>query len=373
MKKILMISGSLPPIRCGVGYYTHRLLMNFKSSNIEFDILTSAGADSDFKQSRYFSVADWKIRRVPRLIRHARHSGAELIHIQYPTVPYKRQLGINLLPWLIRLFIPRVKLIVTLHEYYGSSRLGRMRSRLTARPAKRIIVSNNWDYYSLPNRLRKRSVIIPIGSNLDIAPRSTAKYTGLLKKNGLDPELPTIIFFGFAFPNKGLENLINAMAAPTLDDWQLLLLSSLEENDDYQRNLIGLIKKLNKEKRKAAVAGFLSDEEVSIALQEGKYFILPQPLPLSPKSSTAIAAVQHGLIVVSTGSDTPKMQLPFKHEENCYLLDSMTPEGIAKSIASIETDPKLRREIGEGLKDLQKYFGWENIVEAHERLYEELQ
>jgi glycosyltransferase involved in cell wall biosynthesis len=367
MKKVLMISGSLPPIRCGVGDYAYKLVAQLADAGLDFDVLSTAGVDEKIPVPLR-TVPNWKVTGLPRILRAIRQSGAEIIHIQYPAVGYRRQLGINLLPYALRLLRPRLRIIITLHEYHQSRWIGKLRNRITIWPAHEIIVSNQPD----KNVLGKKSRIIPIGSNIDTAASDPAFYAKVLQSHQLDPAKPTLMFFGYPFPSKRLEILLDAFEEPQLQNHQLLLVGGgIDGNNAYQKMLRQKIAKLNHTVRRIGATGFMEGQDISKLMQEGRYFVLPNAGPLSAKSSTAITAVEHGMIVISRGAGTPDATAPFSHLKNCFLLNEVSARSIADTIDHLENSAEQRRQILSGLKALQKYFSWDHIVKEHIKLYEE--
>lgn len=367
MKKILIVSGSIPPIKCGVGYYTHRLVSE-SEGKLNLSLLSTKGVSSDLIVPLK-TTDDWRIRRLPKILSLIKQTAPEVVHIQYPAIGYGRQLGINLLPYLLRIKHPRLKLIVTLHEYHESRLIGKIRDLITVAPVHRIIVSNHADKAALPIILRRKTSVIPIGSNFAKAPRNRKNFLKLVKKVGLDPSKEILMFFGFTYPNKRLEILLDALALPAAQDYQCLLLTALDPHSPYQSMLLKKIEKINQPHIRLGVAGFLPDNQVSEVLQEGRYFILPQSKPINAKSSTAITAVTHGLVLVSAGSDVSAETKPFRHMINCYLAVPLTSSAIIEALISLQKGDNLER-ISEGALSLESYFSWAAIVKGHIKIYE---
>lgn len=356
----------MPPIRCGIGYYLNRLL---DYTTHPFRVLTTSGTDIHTRADATYYVPSWKIRDLPELIRTAKKDHPSIIHIQYPALGYGRQLGINFLPYCLRLFT-RSKIIITLHEFHASRFIGKTRNLITTLPCHRVIVSNTRDQAALPWILRRKSSIIPIGSNIPLAPRNRQYFNTLLARAGFSKSSKTAVFFGFAFAAKGIET---ALEAAYKSGTQLLLLSELDENNPYHKKLIAKIDILKAQGARIFATGYLSDQEVSEVLQECDYFLLPQPLPLTAKSGTAIAAAVHGLIIVSTADSDPKMNLPYRNKDNAVLLKRVGPLTLAKALTGLQVDPELESTIKKHAKELSQYFSWEGIAEEHELLYKGMQ
>ena len=179
-KKILYISGSMPPLRCGIGFYTNTFLSNIPTG---FDLLTTSGLNSHKSAEHNLYMDDWKMLRLPKMLRFCRRGNYKIIHIQYPAKGYGRQLGINLLPYLVRIFTS-AKLVVTLHEYHGSGFMGKSRDFITVLPAHRIIVSNAYDFEALPRILRRKGSVIPIGSNIPVAKPNPKTFHAIMQRAG---------------------------------------------------------------------------------------------------------------------------------------------------------------------------------------------
>lgn len=361
MTKTLYISGSMPPLHCGVGFYTNRLLDYLEPG---FDLLTSQGLDTHKSASKTLYTPDWKIRRLIALVKVCKQGNYDIIHVQYPAKGYKRNLGINTLTHLVRLFT-KSKVVVTLHEYHGSGLLGKTRNLITALPAHRIIVSNPYDLDSLPWILKRNAKIIPIGSNIIKANKNAGFYNELLKEAGFSKSKTSAVFFGFAFPNKGLETLIEAAE---MGNFQVILLSDLNPVDSYQHELLEKIGKARKKSAKIYPAGYLDDKAVSAVLQEADCFVLPQPLPLTAKSGTAIAAALHRLPIISTAATKPELNLPYINNQNSILLKEMSPSKLSDAITALQSAKISNAE----LNKLAEYFSWEDIAAKHELLYKEL-
>lgn len=357
MKNLLYVSGSMPPLKCGIGFYTERLLTE---SSGTFDLLTTQGMHAHKNAGKTLFTPDWKVRSLPSLIKICRQY--RIIHIQYPAVGYKRNLGINLLPYIIRL-ASRSKIVITLHEYHGSGFLGKTRNFITTLASHTIAVSNQYDLEKMPRILKRKARIIPIGSNIPVAPANTEYTASVMQEAGFSDTKKLAAFFGFAFASKGLEHAIDAAVKAK---FQLLLITKLNETDSYHQSLLDKIARAKEEGAKIHVTGYQDNEKVSQLLQEADYFILPQTIPLTGKSGTAIAAVDHGLTVISTAAGEPGLNLPYVHTVNSILLNPMNSDAISDALAGDISISEAE------VKKLKNYFSWDTIIKEHSRLYEEI-
>src|ERR1700733_10933458 len=99
--RILLISGSLPPMKCGVGDYTASLARALgRCKNTSVAVLTDVAAppvppDLEFE---VFPIADgWRMLDVFLIASTARRWRPDIVHVQYPTQGYGRRF----LPWLL--------------------------------------------------------------------------------------------------------------------------------------------------------------------------------------------------------------------------------------------------------------------------------
>lgn len=365
MQRVLMISGSLPPMKCGVGHYTSTLLRSMVKKPIRLSVLTSANLQSSNPNIRTYTTPGWRLRDLPGIIRCCKHADVDIIHIQYPTVGYGRQLGINLLPLLLRLLVRKPHTVITLHEYFSSPLLGRIRNLITILFAQTIIVSNYADKNALPRVANKKAILIPIGSGIEEISPETEATTPPVKdiKEG-----KMILFFGFAFPSKQLELLIKALKS--LPDNQLIIASDLNSEDNYHQRLLEMINTNNSRAGfdQIRVIGFQPPHILRSLLQQSLCFVLPQASPLNPKSSTIVAAIRYAIPVIGKLGEAYE-NAPFVNNQNSLLLETVSSESISQAISRL-ADKEFRDMLSMNLAKISGDYSWGVIVDKHLRLYE---
>ena len=366
MKKILVINGSASPLKCGVGYYGEALVAALAHS-AHVEVLTTEGLGQTIPgASQVHHIANWKISRLGAITSLIKSAKPDIVHIQYPAVGYKRELGINLLPLWLRLSSRKLPVIVTLHEYYGSVLLGKIRDLITVFAAHKVIVSNEYDRDALPRLIRRKTVIVPIGHNFKRAPKNRAAYESFMQQAGLSPNEPTIAYFGFVNASKGVDVLVQAASQIKA---QVLILADLNPSDPYQQKIRSLVEAANQQGAHIYVAGFLENTILSQVLQECLLFVLAQPLPLTAKTSTAISAVEHGLVLVSTAARQPRYNFPYINDKNAALLSRATESEIARVCNELLVNPQKANQLRNN-PELLNYFAWETIAQKHIELYD---
>lgn len=360
--RVLFVSGSYPPINCGIGYYMARLCKALEAEGYEdFSILTSQDVDHDAHVLPW--VNKWSFSAWPQVVRAIKQVEPELVHIQYSSVRYGRRPFISLLPHLLKLRYPKLKLIVTLHEYHDASSLGRRREDVLIAPIREVIVSNDEDRRMLKAKFGKKKIEqIPIGPMVDIAKMSGDTKTKLAKR--YNPKHKTLLMsWGIIDAAKGTDQLVLAMG--NLPDCKLVIVGEYDESVAFHRELKALIDASSAD---IEWVGYLDNHDTSQLLQICDLVVLPYTQPVSLRRSTVLSSLLHGKPIVTTGPAST----PLKHRDNCYLIDSNDPDSLVNAIEELRNDPKLSRMLGERAAKLAADFNWESIARKHVELYKKI-
>jgi len=352
-------------MECGVGYYTASLVEQMSEASQNLTVLTAAPAKEIESFADILVARGWRIRDLLSLVRQCKEVHADIIHIQYPAVGYGHQLGINLLPWLLRLNVRSSRLVITLHEYFGSRLIGRIRNLITIIPAQTVIVSNQADQQSLPGFLRSRVSIIPLGSSIETTSPNTEAAKTLLHN---DKGFSTILFFGFAFPSKRLELLIDTMKLVT--NKQLVVAANLNHQDSYHEGLVDAIKAHNKSVgfEQIRIIGSQPRDILTALLQQSSCFVLPQAIPINGKSSTLVTAIRCGAPIIGKKGSS-KENWPLANQKNALLIEEITNQSLAEAVNALD-NPELVRTLKAGLAELAGRYSWNTVVAAHMAIYE---
>jgi len=368
MKRVLFINGSASPLKCGVGYYGE-IIAKELAKTCEVHLLTSSGLGSADGIAGLHHIKNWKVARLPKITSVIKAIKPDVVHIQYPANGYKRELGINLLTIWLRIFMPRTPVVVTLHEYYGSALLGRIRNIITVFAAKKIIVSNQYDLDKLPSFLKRKISIVPIGSNVPVAKPNRELFESFMGRANLKLDRPVLAYFGFINESKGVDVLVGAAKDIKA---HVLILSQLNKDNEYHNQIADAITVANNQGASVYLAGFLENTQLSQILQQCDLFTLPQPLPLTAKSGTAIAAAEHGLVIVSTAAEQSKYNLPYINDKNAVLLGNVNEQTFAETCNKLLNNPSKMKQLKNNTAELADYFAWPAIAKKHSELYDSI-
>jgi glycosyltransferase involved in cell wall biosynthesis len=104
---------------------------------------------------------------------------------------------------------------------------------------------------------------------------------------------------------------------------------------------------------------------VSAHLLAGDVCVLPYRDGASFRRGSLMAALEHGLCLVSTRP----AEADLVDGENCRLAPAGSPQALAGILDELADDEVARRRLGFEAANLAKRFGWPAIAEKHLNLY----
>jgi glycosyltransferase involved in cell wall biosynthesis len=358
--KVLLVSGSFPPLACGVGDYTQRLASALRASpGIDVGVLTSIGAESSEGEAiRMFArMKTWRVAEAPTFLRVLKEWAPDVLHIQYPTQGY----GHGRLPSLIPLLACTrgVRVVRTWHEAPGVRRTpGFLLEILPA--GRNIVVRPNFRRLSHPaNRwlLDRFGLRYIMGASAIPPSRLSDAARRKLRNSLLDGRNRLIVFFGFLYPFKGVE-LLFQIGDPERD--RIVIAGAPDVDPDYRASLEALAAQppWNGEVR---FAGYMPDAAVADLLAAADVVVLPFLRGGGTWNSSIHAAVLQGTPVVSTSTEWTG----FDEDNNLYLA---RPGDVADMRAGLDRVAGKRRAIDRDATGEQ----WRRIAEDHLAVYREV-
>ncbi len=393
--RIGLITGEYPPDQGGVGDFTHELGQALATLSHEIHVITSASHNlqpetrNSVVVHRSIHGWGWDCWRDISRLHDALHF--DVLNTQYQTAAYGMHSAINLLPLRLRTgteLCPHT--VVTFHDLkapYLFPKAGHLRwwvNLVLARWSDAVVATNAEDFARLSTYSFIRSLsLIPIGSNISPEPPADYDREAWRADRGLKPDDLLLSYFGFLNESKGGETLVRALARLVqstsniqypISNIQLMMVggkigSSDPTNVAYLKKIEGLIEELGLTDE-VFWTGYTPQPEVSANLLASDVCVLPYRDGASFRRGSFMAALAHGLPIVST---RPKVDVPeLRHGENILLVPPDAPVALAEAIARLAVDAGLRRRLGEGAARLTQDFTWGKIAEKTETLYEEI-
>lgn len=381
---VLFITGEYPPMQGGVGDYTWKLASTLAEMGVDVHVLTAEEAGPAHLlpagvENVYPVVGRWGwglARQVNIVVANA---SADIVHIQYQAAAFDLHPAINLLPRFLRDSPARVA--VTFHDLrtpYVFPKAGPLRWRANlelARHSDAVIVTNAEDYLRLSAtpELESRLHEIPIGAN--VLPDLPASYdrTAQRARYGVGSDDLLLCYFGFLNASKGGEELMDTVAALVADGVPAYLLmigghvgASDPTNAAYLDHVRRRVADLGLRHR-VHWTGFVGADEVSAAFAAADIAVLPYRDGASFRRGSLMAALAHGMPIVST---TPAVAIPqLRHGDNIWLAQVGSSESLTAGVISLFRDAALRQRLADGACRLASTFAWDSIAARHIEMY----
>ena len=352
--RVLLVAGAFPPLHCGIGDYTARLaeeLANDEGTKVA--VLTKEESkDVRLERVEIFPVVkNWAMSDLPVIVKVVRDWKPDLVHIQYPSQGFTRRLP-SLLPIISRLM--GVQVVQTWHESY---RWRAWAHFLVLYVAAKGLIFVRPNYLDLLPRVFRGLVK---ARQWAFIPNATALPTSILvpekklrlRNQYLNGRKRLIVYFGFVYPNKGIERLFD-IANPATD---ALIIAGATPDTAYAGQLKGLIDS-GAWAGHARFTGFMDAEDAADLLAVADAVVLPF-LDGGGEWNTSIhSGLAQGTLVITTALE-PRGDEP---ERNLFTAPINDTEAMRAAL-----DLLAGRKIALTGRDLK----WKNIAARHRDFYQ---
>ena len=332
--KLLMISGSFPPVTCGVGDYTEKLINALSHFDIEIELMANI---------------DFSISQTLKIIKKINSINPNIIHIQYPAEGF----GYGILPQILSL---TYKTIITLHEV-SQFHLIRKLWLVPFTFRSDLVFSTKYELDYLKKIFpwfKNKSFVIPIGSN--ISPSNSSNKNEHKNKS-------EIIYFGLIRPKKGIEKVLELarLLKEHNSTYTIKIIGkTFRDNSEYFDNLINSSNDLP-----VNWSINLSEKEVEMEINNHLFAYLPFPDGASERRGSLLALLTSNLLVFTTrGKFTPL-------EMNDLVLFIQNPNELnyfLKNQSQNELINILENRSAK-IKSYLNQFEWKSIASKHYDIY----
>jgi glycosyltransferase involved in cell wall biosynthesis len=246
------------------------------------------------------------------------------------------------------------------------------------------VLTNPADWSRLAGtRLAPKLVPIVIGSNIQCEPPPGYDRAACRAQWGAGPDDWLLGYFGFLNVGKGGGTLMRALAELVQAGHPARLLmvggqigSSDPTNRAYLERVEALIRELGLTDR-VQWTGFMPNDQVSANLLAADCAVLPYREGATLRHGSLMAALAHGLPIVSTEAEnaSPDLDGIFPAViggQNALLSAPEDHVAIARAVTRVMTDDELRARLRRASLDLASHFEWDAIARKHLELYERL-
>ena len=303
---MLIITGTYPPERCGVGDYTQCLLS------------TETGG-----KWHLFYRKHWQLGELGSLCKALRKTTDKVVNLQYPTMGYSTNITPHLLALYAVVFLRR-KLILTIHEY---SQLG-WKGKLALKPlfalAATTVFTTDFElrYAKRRNPLLRRGAVIKIGSNIPAAEHDLRTAVARAWDLG---------YFGYLRPNKGLEEFLSVAERLKKERKDAGIYVMGQTQPEFAAYHTPIVRRLGE----LGIVHFAdkNKEEAAELLNDTKIAYLHYPDGLSERRGSFLASAVNGCVVVSSeGAFTTEEQ-----KRRIILADANQAYGVICDLLNDET------------------------------------
>lgn len=359
--RVLLITGSYPPMRCGVGDYCCRLANSLAADpDVKVGVLTSDfnGMPDKIHGIEIFKLINkWSLSEVLKVIRTINSWSPHVVHIQYPTQGY----GSGFLPWVVPLisYLMGKKIVQTWHE--GASIFHVWKLFLKSVVPSGVVVVRPLYKDNLHPLLRwclwgKRLVFIP---NASAIPRVdlNEQDKSTLKTKYLNQQKRLIVFFGFVYPHKGTE-LLFEIADPATD--HIVIAGEIGAAGIYEQEITQCAS-AQTWLGKVTITGFLPAEEIAALLAVADAVILPFRRGGGEWNTSIHGAVLNDAFVITTSLS----KNGYDENQNVYFA---AVDNVHEMKTALTLYAGKRRESKNKIRGDE----WRRIANEHRMLYENI-
>jgi glycosyltransferase involved in cell wall biosynthesis len=356
--RILLVTGSFPPMRCGVGDYTACLSVALSElPGMTVGVLTdqaAAGAKPDRGVDVMPVVKNWSAFRLPGIVRLIKRWNPDVVHLQYPTQGYAGWLGPWMLPPLLYGF--RIPVVQTWHEY-PPMRTHYYHLSLAMVPGGLVVVRP--DYLEMASPVyryligRKQYRFIPNAATVPRL-RICEEDRCLVRERFGASDRKLVVYFGFLFPHKGVD-LLFEIADPARH--HLVVAGEMNSHDAYHAALRTRISQPPWAGR-VTVTGFVAPDEGSLIMAAADAVVLPFRNGGGPWNTSLHGAMLQGVFVLTTSRD----RSGYDAEHNVYYAQ---PGNVDEMRLALDRYMGCRTEEA----TVDHYVNWATIAAEHQDLY----
>jgi glycogen synthase len=223
-----------------------------------------------------------------------------------------------------------------------------------------------------------------IHNGIDLNQYRKVDSTGALKRYGIDPERPYVLFIGRITRQKGFQHLVRAIQFMERD-FQIVLCAAAPDTPQLAEEMRVAVERAKTERPGIIWINEMVDQKTACELySHAAVFVCPsiyEPFGIinleAMACETAVVASAVGGIKEVVVDGQTGLLVPLEQMKDSPF-EAINPEKFAHDIAErvnrLMGDPQLRERFGKaGRKRVEQHFSWTAIAEKTKRLYENVE
>lgn len=397
--KVLVISAAFPPMRAGEADYAFHFSQRLAARGLSVHVLTARSVvpPRDRDITVYPIMRNWSWLDLPRLVRCVGRCAPDVILLMYVGWIYDFHPMITFAPTILKSALSPVRFVSQISGPEGANpSLHPLATRALRKGIARWAGGSGVDY-AYGTLLRDSDKIIVLGdrhrSILSKLYSSTEGKTTVVPpppimrisavNNGVSRERGrkalgvescdfVIVFFGYMYPGKGVETLLEAFQRVLKKHSHVRLIfvggdiaKEFPNRPGYAQEMHQLSRRLGINDRVTWVGGYSWDsDEGSLFLRAADVCVLPFDGGISVNSSSLAAVTTHDLPVIATRPHRYALEPAFIDQENVLLCPAKDPEGMAGAIEKVMDNRDLRQRLSAGARGLARnHFSWDKAID----------
>jgi glycosyltransferase involved in cell wall biosynthesis len=396
--KILVVSATYPPTKSGGADMAMALCQHLARSGHAVAVVTTRvpGVAADPLIRLYPVMERWGWKEQGRLLEIAREVRPDVINLHFHGEIYNDHPMITLAPSVLKRALPGARFVTHIEwpvpirrlatgpwtqavragvALYAGARGAPYGYGTILSASDRVIILSETHRALLARYdagAAERCVLIPPPS----IPRFHAEPEGEARRRGREAlRVPAdaflLAYFGYLYPNKGVETLLRAFAAVAArrPAARLAVVGGVNEpvlktagRPRYAQELHELARDLGVADR-AVWTGYVpgDTDDLSRYLRAADAAVLPYDSGAFLNNSSLAAAVSHGLPTVTTRGEI--LEAPLVGGANVLLCPPKDPQAVADAVESLMDSAALRDRLREGALTLaREWFSWERVL-----------
>jgi glycosyltransferase involved in cell wall biosynthesis len=380
--KVLMLSGSFPPMPCGVGDSVNELAHEMARAGMHVEVLTDRRADEvatgEGPVTVHAEIADWGLRGIKRLVKAVEILAPDILHIHYPTKAYGTGLAVPFLPMLIRARRRPFRIVVTLHEFRISHPARRMASFVLIDAAHAVTMPCPLELEALGRRhisvAEKINGAIPGGAVGPSPEGFTPEQRDEMRRRkreewGIGDDRVVLLHYGTPTFSKGIEILFKALKILKLEGETPLLVIVGEhspETDEFYKLLHGQPGGLGVGDQ-VRWLGRVPDAELPGTFLASDVGVFPFLDGFSFRRTSLVGVLRWDIPIVTTEPAGDLQQIG--SQEKVIFCARCDPRSLATALLPLIANRKVLDRLRAAPNPLKEYFRWDLIVRQYIDIY----